>query len=119
MVRKLRSDYYSKQIEENSGDMKRTWKILKQAINKESNTVTIDKIVSDNHEITDKALISEAFNEHFNSVAEKFAVSINPCDSNPLNSGIFRRTKSSMPLINLKMVNTHSWQIGYKLCCIL
>ena len=68
MLRKLRSDYYSKPIEENSGDMKRTWKILKQAMNKtvtidkivKSKTVTIDKIVSDNHEITDKALISEA-----------------------------------------------------------
>ena len=42
MLRKLRSDYYSKQIEENRGDMKRTWKILKQAMNKESKTVTIE-----------------------------------------------------------------------------
>ena len=54
MLRKLRYDYYSKQIEENSGDMKRTWKILEKAMNKESKTVTIDKIVSDNHEIIDK-----------------------------------------------------------------
>ena len=83
MLRKLRSDYYSKQIGENSGDVKRTWKILKQAMNKESKTVTINKIVSDNHEITDKALISDAFNEHFSSVAERLAVSIDPCDSNP------------------------------------
>ena len=68
--------------------MKRTWKILKQAMNKESKTVTIDKIVSDNHEIADKALISEAFNEHFSSVAEKLAVSIDSCDSNPKELGI-------------------------------
>ena len=88
MLRKLRSDYYSKQIEENSRNMKRTWKILKQAMNKESKTVTIDKIVSDNHEITDKALISEAFNEHFSSVAERLADSIDPCDSNPKELGI-------------------------------
>ena len=74
MLRKLRSDYYSKQIEENSGDIR---KILKQAMNKESKTVTADKSVSDNHEITDKALISEAFNEHFSSIAESLAVSIN------------------------------------------
>ena len=74
MLRKLRSDYYSKQIEENSGDIR---KILKQAMNKESKTVTADKSVSDNHEITDKALISEAFNEHFSSIAERLAVSIN------------------------------------------
>ena len=57
-------------------------------MNKESKTVTIDKIVSDNHEITDKALISEAFNEHFSSVAERLADSIDPCDSNPKKLGI-------------------------------
>ena len=84
MLRKLRSDYYSKQIEENSSDMKRTWKILKQAMNKECKAVTIDKIVK----ITDKTLISEAFNEHFSSVAERLVVSINPCDSNPKELGI-------------------------------
>ena len=88
MQKKLRSDYYSKQIEENNGDMKRTWKILKQAMNKKSKTVTIDKIVRDNHEITDKALISEAFNEHFSSVAERPAVSTDSCDSNPKELGI-------------------------------
>ena len=88
MLRKRRSDYYSKQIEENSGDMKRTWRILKQAMNKESKTVIIDKIVSDNHESTDKALISEAFNEPFSSVAERPAVSIDSCDSNPKELGI-------------------------------
>ena len=74
MLRKLRSDYYSKQIEENSGDMKRMWKILQQTMNKESKTGTTDNIVSDNHEITDKALISEPFNQHFSSVAERLAV---------------------------------------------
>ena len=62
--------------------MKRRWKILKQAMNKESKTGTTDKIVSDNHEITDKALMSETFNGHFSLVAEKLAVSIHSCDSN-------------------------------------
>ena len=72
--------------------------------------------MSDNHEITDKALISDAFNEHFSSVAERLAVSIDQCESNPkelgiqsplyrFKLGIFRRTKSSMPLINLKIVS--------------
>ena len=90
LLGKLRSYYYSNQIEENSSDMKRMWKILKQAMNKESKTVTIDKIMSDNHEITDKALISDAFNEQFSSVAERLAVSIDSCDSNPKELGIQR-----------------------------
>ena len=55
---------------------------------KESKTVTIDKIVSDNHEITDKALISGAFSEHCSSVAERLAVSIDSYDSNPKELGI-------------------------------
>ena len=94
MLKKLRSDYYSKQTEENSGDMKRTRTILKQAMNKREQNcyyrvkLFTDKIVSDNHEITDKALISEAFNEHFSSVPEGLAVSIDPCDSNPKELGI-------------------------------
>ena len=88
MLRKLRSDYYLKQIEEYSGDMKRMLKIRKQAMNKESKTVIIDKIVCDNHEITDKALISKAINEHISSVAERLAVSIDSCDSNPKELGI-------------------------------
>ena len=57
-------------------------------MNKESKTVTIDKIVSDKNEITGKALISEAFNEHISSVAERLAVSIDSCDSNPKKLGI-------------------------------
>ena len=44
--------------------------------------------MSDKYEITDKTLISEAFNEHFSSVAERLAVSIDSCDSNPKELGI-------------------------------
>ena len=73
-VRKRRSDHCSEQIEQNSGDMKRMWKILQQTTNKESKIGTIDNIVSDNHEITDKALISEAFNQHFSLVPARLVV---------------------------------------------
>ena len=106
MLRKLRSDYYSNQIEENSSDMKRTWKILKQAMNNEIKTVNIDKIVSDNHEITDKALISEAFNEHFSSVAERLAVSIDSCDSDQKKLGI----QSPLTRFKLRHIRSKSLQ---------
>ena len=35
-LRSLRSEYYSKKISENQGDMKSTWKILRKAMNKEA-----------------------------------------------------------------------------------
>ena len=44
--------------------------------------------MSNNHKVTDKALISEAFNEHFSSVAERLAVTIDSCDSNLKELGI-------------------------------
>ena len=57
-------------------------------MNKESKTVTTDKIVSNFMVVSHKALISEAFNEHFGSVAERLAVSIDSYDSNPKELGI-------------------------------
>ena len=40
-VRKLRSEYYLKKIKENEGDLKGTWKILKQVMNKGSDQANI------------------------------------------------------------------------------
>ena len=54
--------------------MKGTWKILKQAMNKEVKQTDIDKILVDNEEITDKQEISERFKDHF--IGEKLAKGI-------------------------------------------
>ena len=43
-IRKLRSDYYTKKIEESTGDLKATWKILKEVINKDQKTTEINEI---------------------------------------------------------------------------
>ena len=53
-------------------------------MNKENTAVTIDKIVSDNHAITENVLISEAINEQFSSFAERHDL----CDSNLKELGI-------------------------------
>ena len=62
MIRDLRQKYYCKQIEGKKGDMKDTWKILKQAMIKGNNATTcIDSIVHENQTITDKKLMSDNF----------------------------------------------------------
>ena len=53
-VRKLRSEYYLKKIKENEGDLKGTWKILKQVINKGSDQADIQKLLYNGQEINDK-----------------------------------------------------------------
>ena len=50
-----------------------TWKILKQAMDKEAKQTDIDKILVDDEEITDQQEISEWFNDHFVTIGEKLA----------------------------------------------
>ena len=57
--------------------MKGTWKILKQAMNKEAKQTDIDKILVDNKEITDFQEIYERFNDLFVTIGEKLANSSN------------------------------------------
>ena len=42
-IRKLRSDYYTKKIKESIGDLKATWKILNEVINKDQTTAEINE----------------------------------------------------------------------------
>ena len=72
-IRKLRSDYYYKKIEESTGDLKTTWKILKEVINKDQKTAEINKINVDSETVIDKKTISEALNQHFVSIGERLA----------------------------------------------
>ena len=86
LLKRLRKDYYVKKLDETKGDMKKTWKILKNAMNQDIKANSIEKVVIRNTEITDNNEIVEAFNEHFASIGEKLAaqienISIDPVDA--------------------------------------
>ena len=63
--------------------MKNTWKVLKEAIGQNDKTCSVDKIVVDDTNQTDKAKIADAFNNHFASIGEKIANSIEGCNESP------------------------------------
>ena len=67
----LRKNYYSDKIEENKGNLKGTWKILKQAIGQGNKSVSIDKIVSNGSYISDGGNIARVCNQHFVSVGKR------------------------------------------------
>ena len=79
-LRKLRKDYYTNRIQINEGNLKNTWKVLKEAIGQNDKTCSIDKIVVDDTNQTDKAKIADAFNNHFVSIGVKIANSIEGCN---------------------------------------
>ena len=72
----LRRDYYTRKIEENKGNLKNTWKILKHATGKETKNVSIDKILKDGKIITDPTDIAECCNYHFAFIGQRLAASI-------------------------------------------
>ena len=44
-LKQLRKDYYAKKLKETKGDMKKTWKILKSAINQSTKVNPVEKLV--------------------------------------------------------------------------
>ena len=57
----LRKNYYSRKIEENKGNLRNTWKILKQAMGQGNKTNTLDKIFYNNQEISEDKVCDEHF----------------------------------------------------------
>ena len=64
--------------------MKNTLKFLKEAIGQNDKTCSVDKIVIDDTNQTDKAKIADAFNNHFVSIRTKIANSIEDCNESPI-----------------------------------
>ena len=51
-IRKLRSEYYRNKIEENRGDLKATWKTLKEVTNKGNKSTDINEVLFEGEKIT-------------------------------------------------------------------
>ena len=80
----LRRNYYFDKIEENKGNLKGTWKILRQAIGQGNKSVSIiDKIVSNGSDISDSGDIARVSNQHFVSVGSSLAENIRFTDESP------------------------------------
>ena len=79
----LRKNYYSNKIEENKGNLKGTWKILRQAIGQGNKSVSIDKIFSNGSDISDRGDIARVCNQHFVSVGRRLAEKILFTDESP------------------------------------
>ena len=101
-LRNLRRDYYTRKIEENKGNLKNTWKILKHAIGKETKNVHLDKISKDGKIITDPIDIAECCNDHFASIGQRLAGNVKNTESSSTHVGekAMVNTKFDFKLIN-------------------
>ena len=86
MTRNRRKNNYTWKIEENKGDMKSTWKILKHAMNrgKKASTV-IDTFFVEGQELTDKNN-NHFVNNHFVNIGNTLAGTIEQTDTCPIDN---------------------------------
>ena len=84
IVKKSKLEYYRNSFARSIGDIKKTWKLLKNLIGTTSASSTISKIIKDGIEITDPKYIAEEFNYFFNSVGNSLSANLPPSDRDPL-----------------------------------
>lgn len=65
LLKKVKSEYHKKKIDNTHEDPKKLWNAVKEIINPSKTRKYIDKIEHRGHIITDKKEIAEAFNEFF------------------------------------------------------
>ena len=67
-LRKLKSDYYTKKIEENKGNLKNTWRVIKHVNNRSPKCTSIDQIRVHEWLVVDKQQIPEETNRYFSTI---------------------------------------------------
>ena len=75
-LRKSKQEYFIKEIEDSRGNLKNTWKILRQVTGKENSAIAIVRIKYEGNEISDEQQFSEACNDHFVSIGDKLSRNI-------------------------------------------
>ena len=81
LIRAAKQLYYKSALEMHKHDLKKSWQILREALRKKNDkTSLIEEIKSNNGYINDDIGMSEAFNQHFTSIATNITSNINPSD---------------------------------------
>ena len=77
-IKRAKRDYAAKEINSNVGDSRSTWKAVNHLLGHKSKISEITELVSGDTVIRDSEHISNAFNEHFVSIASKINQNIEP-----------------------------------------
>ena len=108
MIRKAKSSYNRRIIEENSDDPKNFWKAVKKVLPNKSVTpqpsASIEPITVDGKTTTDALTIANSFCTYFTNVVEKLLSSIPPLNWNQLSTEACLNN-SSQSLFSLKPVS--------------
>ena len=72
-LRKAKREYYKTQIENQSKDLKRAWRIVNNILGRKQKQNCIDEIIVDDKCLSSSDEIAQCFNDHFISIGPKLA----------------------------------------------
>ena len=76
VLRKEKRNYYMRKLDLFKNDMRNTWKLINETLNKHKERNVISKIMNDGFEIKDLRMIAEIFNSHFSTVGRNLCANI-------------------------------------------
>jgi hypothetical protein len=81
MVKAAKAKYYESELNRARYDVRKTWSLLKSAINKKKYTTKLPEFFIDNqHKISHKADIADKFNNYFSNIGLTISESVPPAD---------------------------------------
>ena len=79
LIRIRKNNYYQEHIEQNKSNLKKTWSLIYEVLNKKNVKRQISELIIDNVLTTDAKLIAEHFNTFFTTVAKKLLIKLTQC----------------------------------------
>ena len=83
ILRKYERDYYDQLLSLNKSNLRKSWQIIKDVINRNRNKATCNEFNINNKCVTDNAEIADSFNKFFVNVGPNLAKSISNVNVNP------------------------------------
>ena len=104
IIRTAEKSYYNTKLNKNKDNLKNTWKIIKDIIDKNQNKIANLEFKINDRLIKDKQAISEEFNNYFINVGPSLAATIQNSQTNPIS---YLDTTVNYPSIFLSPTSEH------------
>ena len=83
LLRRTERTYYDRLLIDNKNNLKKTWSIIKDVINKKKKSSSSSKFVINGSTVTDNITIAKHFNKYFVNVASELASKIPKSKTDP------------------------------------
>ena len=83
LLRRTECTYYDRLLIDNKNNLKKTWSIIKDVINKKTKGSSSSKFVINGSTVTDNITIAKLFNKYFVNVASELASKIPKSKADP------------------------------------